>query len=155
MIKSTIKYILLGGFFTVLSACGGIKKSTSVGPAEQAETEVDPLPERERMQFDRAFFQGQKEKALGNYDRSLEYFLEALRIDGGNGAVMYELALLYLEFQNVAQAQFFSEGSVEVDPENRWYRMVLGDIYGLQRNYEAQANQYRALEKLEPSNPEH
>ena len=132
-----------------------MNKTAGVGPAVQAETEIDPLPERERMQFDRAFFQGQKEKALGNYDRSLEYFLEALRIDGGNGAVMYELALLYLEFQNVTQAQFFSEGSVEVDPNNRWYRMVLGDIYGLQRDYEAQAEQYRALEKLEPTNPEH
>lgn len=132
-----------------------MQKTTTSNPAEKAEKEVDPLPERERMQFDRAFFSGQKEKALGNYDRALEYFLEALRIDGSNGAVMYELSLLYLEFQNVAQAQFFSEGSVEVDPSNRWYRMVLGDIYGIQRNYEKQAEQYRALEKLEPSNPEH
>lgn len=132
-----------------------MQKTVVSNPAEKAEKETDPLPERERMQFDRAFFNGQKDKALGNYDRALEYFLEALRIDGSNGAVMYELSLLYLEFQNVAQAQFFSEGSVEVDPGNRWYRMVLGDIYGIQRNYEKQAEQYRALEKLEPTNPEH
>ena len=132
-------------------------KGSVAEPSAKSEssTETDPLAERERMQFDRAFFAGQKEKALGNYDRALEYFFEALRIDGSNGTVMYELSLLYLEFQNVPQAQFFCEGAVEVEPNNRWYRMVLADIYGLQRNYEAQAGQYAELEKIEPSNPEH
>lgn len=133
-----------------------MKDSTAVSSStSESSTETDPLGERERMQFDRAFFAGQKEKALGNYDRSLDYFLESLRIDGSNGAVMYELSLLYLEFQNIAQAQFFCEGAVQVDPNNRWYRMVLADIYGLQRNYEAQGEQYIQLQKIEPNNPEH
>ena len=132
-----------------------MKEAQSPPADASAQNEVDPLAERDRMQFDRAFFAGQKEKALGNYDRSLEYFLEALRIDGGNGAAMYELSLLYLEFQNIGQSQFFCEGAVEVDPNNRWYRMVLADIYGLQRNYEAQAAQYRELQVIEPNNPEH
>lgn len=133
-----------------------MKDSTAVSSStSESSTETDPLGERERMQFDRAFFAGQKEKALGNYDRSLDYFLESLRIDGSNGAVMYELSLLYLEFQNIAQAQFFCEGAVQVDPNNRWYRMVLADIYGLQQNYEAQGEQYIQLQKIEPNNPEH
>lgn len=156
MILRETKYLFLIGSIAFLSACSGIKGSGTHQAVEaENQAETDPLAERERMQFDRAFFAGQKEKALGNYDRALEYFLEALRIDGGNGAVMYELSLMYLEFQNLPQAQFFCEGAVEVDPGNRWYRMVLADIYGLQRNYPAQGQQYEELQNIEPNNPEH
>lgn len=79
------------------------------------------------MDFQYHFFNGNKEKMLGNYDLAETWFSQALRIDGNSAATMYELANIYAFQNNKQQALFYSKKAAMIDPKNVWYQLLYAE----------------------------
>ncbi len=109
----------------VLSGCalaGGGKSSS-------AEKERTALNEKERMEFTKLFFDGNKAKILGDYGQAKKYFNEALRIDPHSGAVKFEIAKLLAERGRYGEALSLAKEARESDGDNVWYAHFLAQLY--------------------------
>jgi tetratricopeptide (TPR) repeat protein len=85
------------------------------------------LTEKEHVDFEYIFFNGNKEKILGNYDLAETLFAQALRIDPNSAAAMYELANIYAFQNNNNQALYYSKKAAAIDPKNIWYQLLYAD----------------------------
>ena len=66
---------------------------------------------------------GETTKAIGLYEA-------CLKINPKHSASMYELAQLYFDVSDYGTAARFGEKAAELEPENKWYKLVLIEIYG-------------------------
>ena len=87
----------------------------------------DHLSGKDKMNFDYLFFNGNKEKMLGNYDLAESTLLKALSIDPSSSAVMYDLANIFAFKSNKKQSLFYSKKAAEGDPKNIWYQLLYVD----------------------------
>ena len=85
------------------------------------------LPEKTRIDFERFFFDGAREKVLGNYELAETSFLQALKLDPTSAATMYELATIYSFQNNKNQALFYSKKAATSDPQNSWYQLLYAE----------------------------
>lgn len=85
------------------------------------------LPEKTRLEFEHLFFDGAREKVIGNYESAEIRFLQALKLDPASAAAMYELATIYTFQNNKNQALFYSKKAATADPKNSWYQLLYAE----------------------------
>jgi tetratricopeptide (TPR) repeat protein len=100
---------------------------TKDGTGASAKGGKKQLTDKEKFDFQTHFFNGNKEKILGNYDLAETWFSAALRIDPTSAATMYELANIYAFQNNKNQALFYSKKAALADPKNVWYQLLYAD----------------------------
>lgn len=138
-----------------LVACKSPKKLTensrSSQKKERIKTSRNQLSGKERMLFDKAFFDAQKFKILGEYEKALVNFLIALDIDETNDAVLYEIAKIYTITDRLSEALLFINSATEIDPDNYWYQTLKAEIFQKKGRFEDEAEVYHQLIKKMPS----
>lgn len=93
------------------------------------------LPESQRIEFDKFFFNGMREKLIGNYAEAETNFLKASEIDPNNANNWFQLSSTLLASNQPSRAEIYCEKAVSLDPANEWYSRQLIDIYRYSRNY--------------------
>jgi tetratricopeptide (TPR) repeat protein len=88
-----------------------------------------PLSAKDRMDFDMAYVNGNKEKILLNYDEALAQFKICYGIDEENAALNYVIADTYYQKKSLAEAEDFAQRAVTLDKDNIWYKELLVDIF--------------------------
>lgn len=101
------------------------KKSITDSTAEKPGTKE--LSEKSRVEFEHLFFDGAREKLLGNYDQAESRFIQALRVDPTSAATMYELGTVYTYQNNKNQALIYSKKAATADPKNIWYQLLYAE----------------------------
>lgn len=130
----------------LLFAC---KSGKDAGLASK-ETTRKTLTEPERINFTYHFFNGNKEKMLGNYEQAAANFLQCFKIDNTDPAPMYELAFLY-SFQGKKQeALAFSKRAAELAPRNLWYQQLYADILEDNSRFQEAAEVYKRVIETHP-----
>ena len=81
------------------------------------------------------FFEGISAKYKENVEESTKKFLVVVEIDPANDASLYELANIYHDHGEEANAEVFVRRAVTVKPDNIWYWTLLADIYKKANNY--------------------
>lgn len=120
-----------------------------IGNAVNAQ--VGKLTEEQKINFDKVFFKGVKEKMQGNLSEALFAFKEALIIDAENANLYYQISEIYYTQKNVKEALKFAEIAVKLNENNVWYNNLLADLYKGNKNYEKSAEQYLFMfEKIKP-----
>lgn len=99
---------------------------TTVGGETQGGSKKE-LTSKEKIDFQYVFFNGNKEKLLGNYDLAETLFSQALHLDPSSTATMYELANIYSFQNNKNQALFYSKKAALLDSKNIWYQLLYAD----------------------------
>lgn len=117
-----VTLLLLLSTFSIYS-CKTNKKGVVQTPKEN----IKQLSDKTRIEFERVFFDGMREKLIGNYDLAETQFLQALRIDPSSSAAMYELATTYTFQNNKNQALYFSKKAALADPANVWYQLLYAE----------------------------
>lgn len=145
-------YTLLFGLLVLLSTGCGSGEMLSSNPMTDGEQVSDPLSERDRRKFDSYFFEGVKQRSLENYDLALKSFEECALLDPSNAVVQYEIAQVHLVLNRIDQAQVYAERAIQLDPSNKWYKIMLISIYEYQQQYDKQIEIYQSLLKDEPGN---
>ena len=114
----------------------------------------EQLSNRDKLNYEMAFFNGLRQKALGNLESATEDFLKCVRLDGSKAAPMYELARIYYEFSQYSDALFFIQIACEIEQDNVWYQQLLVDAYISNQKYKAAILTYKKLLKEQPGNEE-
>jgi tetratricopeptide (TPR) repeat protein len=135
-----------------LSSCKTKKAATSEAPVTKGTQASGPsLQGRQRIDFERLFFDANKEKMLGNYDLAELNFLQALKIDPSSGATMYELANIYSFQNNKNKALYYSKKAAIQDPKNVWYQLLYAQCL---KDNKQSADVVDVFEKLVKNNPD-
>ncbi len=139
--------MLKGSFLFLLLICGvcyAQKKPTPIFVVGRVISAEDSL----RMKS--YFYDGLREKAKLNFIEAEKYFKQVLEISPANDAALYELAN-YNHLQNQdKEAEQLIRMAVTVDPENKWYWLLLADIYKKTRNIEQLILAFNELIRIDP-----
>lgn len=112
------------------------------------------LTEKEKLNFEMFFFNGLRQKALGNPEAAAEQFQKCIRIDGSKAAPMYEMAMLYQSFSQHEEALFFAEGANAIEKTNVWYKQLLAQLQVSNQKYSSAIQTYKQLLKEQKGNEE-
>ena len=123
--SNTYRYLAACILLLAFTACKTKQAGTS--SAASPKSSGGALEGKQRVDFERVFFDANKEKMLGNYDLAETLFSQALRIDPNSAATMYELANIYAFQNNKNQALFYSKKAAMADPKNIWYQLLYAD----------------------------
>lgn len=113
------------------------------------------LSGKERVEFEYNFFNGNREKILGNYDQAEASFLQALHIDPNSAATIYELANIYAFQNNKRNALLFSKKAAQLDPKNIWYQLLYIECLKEEKQYSEAICAYQKLLKEYPDHMEY
>jgi tetratricopeptide (TPR) repeat protein len=76
------------------------------------------------------FIDATKYRLLGDSEKAISQYETILGKNPQHSASMYELAQLYFEANDLSSASRFAEQASEIEPENKWYKLLLVEIYG-------------------------
>lgn len=118
--------ILLLALLLVMGACASRKSGKQAAKPKQIE--VRQLTEAQRMEVDYFFFNGQKEKLIGNYGVAENLFVEVIKRDPTNAQAHYEVARTSMARQQIPRALTFAAAATALDPSNPWYLRLQADL---------------------------
>jgi tetratricopeptide (TPR) repeat protein len=122
----TFKFVT--SLFLLLSTVGlfSCKSKKALVDSVSKQT-TNELTDKTRVEFEHLFFDGAREKLLGNYDLAETNFLHALRVNPTSAATMYELGTVYTFQNNKNQALIYSKKAALADPKNIWYQLLYAE----------------------------
>jgi len=103
-------------------------------------------------ELDRIFIEASKNRIIGDYKGAIQKYEEVLEKDPTNHAAMYELGRLYYDERSKEKALKLAETAVSLDPENKWYNLMLAEVYNANGDYKGAAKVYDQLTKNDPNN---
>lgn len=83
---------------------------------------------------------------------SIEKFNRLLEEYPSNDAAHYTLAKLYIKDGNLTKALSFAQRAHRIDPENKWYSILIARIYETMNRYVEAAEVYKKLSEQYPEN---
>lgn len=140
------KYFFL--LLTVLLAACGTSKTAQIVPPGDPKKEI--ADENVRKNFDRAFFEGQREKVLGNTEPALAAFQEAERIFPQSAAVHFEIASIFLQQGKLPLALEQINKAVELEDKNIYYYDLQARICHALQKHEMAAKAYEQVIRIQP-----
>ncbi len=95
------------------------------------------LTDQQRLEFDKRFFSGMKEKMIKNNEDAASEFKMAILIDPGNANVHFQLASVLLPQKKNEEAILEAERAFNLDPSNEWYSKLLIELYKKDKQFDA------------------
>ncbi|MAY83190.1 MAG: hypothetical protein CMP59_03575 [Flavobacteriales bacterium] len=137
-------YLLLGLF--MLFSCKSGEEISSAKSLEKKE-----LHEKDKVNFGRLYIDASKEKILGNYEKAIALYQQAIRIDPNSAAAHYELGLVYNAVGDNQGA--FEEFKIanDLDSENYWYKLSYATFLENQGKTEEAIQLFKELVEDNPS----
>lgn len=129
--------------------------STNKKVASTSENKISTstnLSSKEERALKNHFFDGLKEKALGNNESAIELFHKCIEIDAKHAASYNEMSVLYDRDDNYILALNQSEKAVQYNPNNKWYLLQLALMQKKSLKYEDALISYEKLVELDPKN---
>lgn len=123
-------------FLFILGGCRSTRQTAPIERASIWEMEPREVNQIDQLESTARLIEAGKQKALGNYSDALLLYAEAAKIDPGNSAAFYELAKLHAQQGFMKDAEILAGIAVGLDPENKFFSMVLADIYFAQNKNE-------------------
>lgn len=131
-------------------SCKSRKAATDTTAVIGPKPTIKELSEKSRVEFEHLFFDGTREKLLGNYEQAETRFLQALRIDPTNAAAMYELGATYSYLNNKTQALLYSKKAASAEPKNIWYQLLYAECLKENKQPSEVINVYERLLTIYP-----
>lgn len=148
----TIRKYFFG--FTVilvlLSACSGTKPDVAASSPAAGKSKIKTYRSDANPEIMFLYVNASKEKMLGNLDNAASTYAEVIRKDGSNHAAMYELADIYVLQKKYSDALFFAKSAAAANPQNKWYKELLAEVYEKVKQFNDAAGIYSQLVKDYP-----
>ena len=113
------------------------------------------LSDENQRKFDFFFYEANKEKLLGNVEKSVSYYIECLRIDSTSSVSLYELSNFYSSSKQTTKAIELLQRAVRFNPLNSWYQLSLADLYHQTNEFAKAIDIYERLVRLNPTNDDY
>ena len=119
--------------------------------AAEARRPKTVLSNRDREMSEALFVDGVKYVLLEDYNKALERLLKAYALSPENAAISFKIAEANLLSGNLRDATNYAEAAVRLEPKNAYYYLLLAQIQGSQKLFEAAARTYATLIKVVPN----
>ena len=127
--------------------------SVSSADAQRRKKKKDKKPGYEdERKLTELFYEGNKQKMLGNFEEAAGNFHECIKIDPNHAASYYELANLLTIREKLEDALPFALRAYELDPDNQWYVLFTADIQMGLNDYQSASQLYERLTEKYPKN---
>lgn len=114
----------------------------------QPKQKVQPLSEAQRLEFDKLFFNGMREKLINNNKEAEAAFKQALKINPQNANAWFQLSTVLVLQKQYNEAEEACRKAVEFDGNNQYYLTQFAGILRLNGNYKESAQVQEKLVKL-------
>ena len=140
-----MRYLVWGlTLLIVLVGCKSVKTDVTEVKVE-SEKKISVLSLQNKRKFDYFFYEGQRLKMNGDLNKAKNYFVECLKIDSLSATCYYELANIAITAKNYKAAQDLLSNSVRLSPNNKWYQILLGDLYQQNKDLKSAIKVYEGL----------
>lgn len=153
--KSLYFLLLFLAFANAACKINKINERKSNKTAKDQPSGLESLSEKDYIAFQQSFFEGLKQKMIGNLPEAVDHLNQSLQYYPRSAASMYEIAKIYDYKNNTDIAVSLLEKANEIEPTNTWYASTLAELYTKQRNFKGQEKVIRALIANEPNNLEY
>lgn len=96
------------------------------------------------------YFKGIQQKSAGQLAAAEKTFDKLVLLQPGNDAVHFELARIYIEKEDYAEAERAAKRASAIDPDNEWYWSTLLDIYKKTGNIKVMPAVFDELIRIHP-----
>lgn len=93
-------------------------------------TEVSNETDANAAEVTNIFIDATTAKLTGETAKAIGLYESCLAKNPHHSASMYELAQLYFDASDYSSAARYAEQAAELEPENKWYKLLLVEIYG-------------------------
>lgn len=135
----------------LLSSCRGTAETGAREERAEQSSPASSLGEKQRIEFDKQFFEGLTQKSLDNPEEARKAFQNCVSLDPGSAAAHYELSRVEYQLGNLPAAHIAAKTATEIDRNNLWYHLMLGDV-SLEMGMRAEA--VKAYEQVLRINPD-
>jgi len=113
------------------------------------------LSDEDENKLEYLFLEGVRQKKLGDVKKATNNFLECLKIDSTSAASMFELSEIEFNAKEYEKASTLLEKAVSLQKNNKWYKILLAEVYQQQKKYLNAAEIYGTLYKLDTEKEEY
>ncbi|MFT7332734.1 MAG: tetratricopeptide (TPR) repeat protein [Sphingobacteriales bacterium] len=106
------------------------------------------------VKVQKLFFNGLKEKTLGNFDKANGDFTHVLKINPKHHESLYELALISIENDRLEEALELAKEAAKLKTDNIWYLKLEAELFKRLGQFEASGKVYKNILKLFPESLE-
>jgi tetratricopeptide (TPR) repeat protein len=103
----------------------------------------------------RLVLEGERQELISNDVKAASYYRECLNLDPANAVCNYKLAELYFKRYDFAGSEVLVSKSIQQDPSNEWYVMLLAQSQINQGKLEDAAFAFEKLIELRPEKSEY
>ena len=100
--------------------------------------------------FQELFYEALKQKAIENYDRSVEALLKCIALDNSVPVLYFELGKNYVLLKNFGSAEDALKKAVSKEPDNEWFLDELFGFYVEQNDFDKAIKTVKQLVKYHP-----
>lgn len=105
-----------------------------------------------RQEVTNLFLDATKAKLTGDIPKAIDLFKNCLEKNPDHAASMYELASLFLDQDNTSDAERLCRNAISLEPDNKWYKLLLVDICSKEGNKGGLLEICKQLVQDEPNN---
>ena len=119
------------------------------GRKKRAKEEESKSSQRNLLQAEVIFLEGEKYFMIEDYHKALIFFQKSLELNPDNSACHYKVGQILMLGEEYDKALIYAAKSVQLSPKNKFYYLQNADIYSKQSNFAAAAQIYETmLEKV-------
>jgi len=115
-------------------------------------SEVTEGVNENRSEITNLFIDATNARLMGDTAKAISLYESCLAKNPKHSASMYELAQLYFESNDYSSASRFAEQASEIEPENKWYKLLLVEVYGKAGNKKKLLETCEKLVDKDPGN---
>ncbi|GAB4123956.1 MAG: tetratricopeptide repeat protein [Raineya sp.] len=97
------------------------------------------------LSAERELLNGMKFSALENYTQALESYQKALKINPKSSGIHYQIAETLFKQKKYSEAAVYAEKAIDLEDNNKYYYILLANIYQMQGQYEKAAQTYEKM----------
>ena len=110
-----------------------------------------PLDYQQQKDFEKVFFEANKQKVLNNKEKALELYIESLTLNKQSYAAMFQVANLNYQLDRFNEALYWAEQTVKTsETYNHWYYGQLAQFYNKFGKYTESAQLFSSMIENEP-----
>jgi len=122
-----------------------------IGLCPQTNYAQKKLSETEQLNFQSAFFEALKQKAIGNYDKAIEPLEFCYNLDSTNVGVLFELSKNYYWQKKYFESKQNLNKALKIEPKNIWLLEQAKNIAVAQQNYKEAIRYQHQIAAINPN----
>ncbi len=135
----------------VLLAClVSIQPIDAQGRKKRAKEEQSKSSQRNLLQAEVIFLEGEKYFMIEDYSKSLIFFQKSMELNPENASCHYKVAQILMLGEEPDKALIYATKALQLDPKNKYYYIQNADIYSKQSNFAAAAQIYETMLETVP-----